>query len=118
MVSYTLTEKDLEKIHQTASIITTALEKHYTIGVLARKVGMPEKRLKYGFKHVYGMGLYSYLRFERMEKAKVLMLEGEKIKHIIPRIGYHNEGNFSKAFHKVVKEPPTVWKKAQLGRTG
>lgn len=114
MTAYTFPEKDIEKIHQTASIITASLEKHYTIGELARKVAMPEKKLKYAFKQVYGMGLYSYLRFKRMEKAKELMLAGEKLKHIIPCIGYCNQGNFSKAFRKVVKKQPIAWKKRRL----
>ena len=109
-VHLNLTEKDFEKIRETAAFITTAWNKHYTIGELARKIGLPEKRLKYAFKQHYGMGVYSYLRVKRMEKAKAMMLEGEKIKHIVPVIGYHNEGNFSKAFRKVAGVSPTEWK--------
>jgi AraC-like DNA-binding protein len=118
MTAFKLTEKDFEKVHQTAAIITASLATHYTIGELAQKIQMPEKKLKYTFKYVYGLGLYSYLKHKRIEKAKALMLAGEKIKDIIPRIGYTNEGNFSKAFRKVVKELPIAWKKNQLARTG
>jgi AraC-like DNA-binding protein len=113
-----LKEKDMKQLHQIASLITSSLEKHYTIAELAEKAGMQEKKLKNGFKQVYNMGLYAYLRHKRMERAKALMLEGKKIKDIIPCIGYHNTGNFSKAFRKVVKEWPSSWKNDQLGRTG
>lgn len=113
-----LSDKDLAKIHQAAAIITTSLTVHYTIGTVAQKIAMPEKKLKYGFMQTYGVGVFTYLRHKRLEKGKALMLQGLRIKDIAPQVGYSNETNFSKAFRKVYKELPGEWKKGQLGKTG
>ncbi len=116
MKTLNLTAKDVEKIKKAAALITNSLAHHYTILEVAREVQMPEKRLKYAFKQLMGMGLYAYLQRQRMERAKALMLEGEKIKHIVPKVGYANEANFSKAFKKVFKELPTQWRKGVLAK--
>lgn len=118
MKTINLTAKDVEKIKKAAALITHSLARHYTILEVAREVQMPEKRLKYAFKQLMGMGLYAYLQRQRMERAKALMLEGTKIKHIVPQVGYANEANFSKAFKKVFKELPTQWRKGVLAKAG
>ena len=118
MKSLNLTAKDVEKVKKAAALISSSLENHHTIVEVAKAVQLPEKRLKYAFKQLMGHGLYGYLQLQRMEKAKALMLEGEKIKHIVPKVGYANEANFSKAFKKVYKELPTQWRKGVLAKTG
>jgi AraC-like DNA-binding protein len=91
---------------------------HFPISQLAEKVKLPEKRLKAVFKQLYGQGLYAYLRQLRMEKAKVLLLEGKPIKVIIHAIGYENESNFCKAFRKTHNESPRKWKRRELKKVG
>lgn len=118
MKSLQLTAQDVAKIEQAAALISSSLDKHYTIIEIAKAVQLPEKRLKYAFKQQMGQGLYGYLQRQRMEHAKALMLEGIKIKHIVPLVGYANEANFSKAFKKVFKELPTQWRKGILSKTG
>lgn len=112
-----ITSEDIERAKKAAVIITTALDIHFTIHELAKKVKLSEKKLKYAFKEEFGVGVYSYLQRQRMLKAKILMLQGQPIKLIIPEIGYENESNFCKAFRKVFKETPVAWKKNQLQRT-
>lgn len=112
-----LKDKDLAKLAKAEALITRSLNKHYTIVEIARMVQMPEKRLKRGFKQTYGMGLYSYLKMQRLMRAKVLMLEKKRLHEIIQEIGYKTDGNFSKAFRKMFKERPSVWRKGQLGQT-
>ena len=87
-----------------------SLKTHHTIGQWAKRMKLPEKRLKRAFKQVHGKGLYTYLRNLRMEKAMAMLREDEPIKAIISTIGYKNEGNFSKAFRKVIGIPPGEWK--------
>lgn len=110
MKVYVLTETDITRVNEIASQMQQSLRSHYTIGQWARKVKLPEKRLKRVFKEVHGQGLYTYLRNLRMEKAKVMLREDEPIKAIISSIGYKNEGNFSKAFRKVTGITPREWK--------
>lgn len=113
-----LSDKDLEKINQAVALITASLTMHYTIGTIAKKISMPEKKLKYAFMQIHGVGVFTYLRHRRLEKAKELIMQGVKFKDIVPQIGYCNETNFSKAFRKVYKQLPTEWRNKQLGKTG
>ena len=112
MKALVLTEADIAHVNQVALLIQHSLKLHYTIAEWAEKVKLPEKRLKRAFKQVHGTGLYSYLRRQRMEKAKDMLREDKPIKVIISAIGYKNEGNFSKAFRKVTGVSPTAWKES------
>lgn len=118
MTTFIFSEEDIKRTKKVADIITSSLATHLTIQELAQKVKLPKKKLKYAFKHFYGLGIYSYLQYKRMEKAKELMLAGMPIKLIILEIGYTDEANFNKAFKKVFKQPPIAWKKSQMIRTG
>ncbi|WP_315815637.1 helix-turn-helix domain-containing protein [Paraflavitalea speifideaquila] len=63
------------------------------------------------------MGVYSYLRLKRMEKAKELMKTGMPTRLIVEQIGYCYDSNFTKAFRKVYNETPAGWKKVHSIRT-
>lgn len=118
MIPPKLSDKDLAKLARAEALITRSLDKHYTIIQIARMVQMPEKKLKWGFKQTYGMGLFTYLKMHRLQRAKVLMQEKKPLDEIVQEIGYAHPANFSKAFRKMFKEPPSVWRRGQLGRTG
>ncbi|NII25822.1 helix-turn-helix transcriptional regulator [Pseudoflavitalea sp. X16] len=109
-----ITRTDIERAHHAALIMEQSLKSHFTIAQLAEKVMLPEKRLKAVFKKLYGVGLYTYLRQLRMEKAKALLLEGKPIKVIIHVIGYENESNFCKAFRNAFKESPRTWRRKEM----
>ncbi|NII29151.1 helix-turn-helix transcriptional regulator [Pseudoflavitalea sp. X16] len=112
-----LKDKDMVKLAKAEALIIRSLDKHYTIVEIARMVQMPEKRLKWAFKHTYGMGIYTYLKTQRLLRAKVLMLERKRVHEIIQEIGYSSQSNFSKAFTKTFKERPSEWRKSQLAKT-
>jgi AraC-like DNA-binding protein len=109
-----ITAVDVERAKHAALIMEQCPRSHFPISQMAQKVKLPEKRLKAVFKQLYGMGLYAYLRQQRMEKAKELLMEGKSIKVIIYAIGYENESNFCKAFRKVHHESPLQWRKNEL----
>jgi len=113
MAPIIISEEEMDRAKKAALIITQSLHVHCTTRQLARKVKLSEKKLKYAFKQLYGVGAFAYLQQERMARAKELMLEGYAIKLIIPRIGYESESNFCKAFRKIFKETPVAWKKKQ-----
>ena len=110
MKGFVLTEADIARVKEVALLMQQSLKSHYTIAQWAEKVKLPEKRLKRAFKQVHGAGLYTYLRNQRMEKAKLMLKDDKPIKAIISLVGYKNEGNFSKAFRKVTGTTPRSWK--------
>ena len=113
MVRVKLSQATVQQAYQAAVIMNTSLDIHLTIEQLAKKVNTPPKKLKAVFKQVYGMGVYSYLRQQRMEVAKKMLLTGAAIHDIFPVIGYTNASNFSKAFRIAFQETPNHWRKKQ-----
>jgi AraC-like DNA-binding protein len=101
-----------QAVHTAATIIQQSPVVHFTIPELAEKVMLPEKKLKIAFKHVYGMGVYQYLRALRLEKAKELLLEGRSLKFISKSIGYKSESHLCKTFYQCCGETPNNWRKA------
>lgn len=111
-------EEEIDRAKQAAGIISSNLQVHYNIDELSKKVKLPAKKLKSIFKDVFGVGMYTYLKEKRMQRAKALMLEGKPIKLIVPQIGYESESNFCKAFRKTFQETPAGWKRKQGRKTG
>lgn len=99
------------QVNQAAFFITSSLTNHYTIAQIAKKVKLPPQKLKLAFKHVYGMGVYTYLRTKRMEKAQTMLLQGESLNDIIQCIGFETKSNFCKAFKKFCNETPEHWRR-------
>lgn len=106
-----LTDTDIRSVHLASAIIQQSPKSHFTIPQLAEKVMLPEKKLKAAFKQVYGVGLYTYLRELRLEKAKQMLLEGKSIKIIIKSLGYKSESNFYNVFGKLQGETPGSWRR-------
>lgn len=113
-----LTDMDIRSIRMASAIIQQSPKSHFTIPQLAEKVMLPEKKLKAAFKQVYGVGLYTYLRELRLEKAKQLLQEGRSIKIIIKSLGYKSESNFCNAFNKLYGETPGSWRKKNIMNPG
>jgi len=99
MCTLLITDYDIECIKNAKLIIDAHLEKHYRIEFLAAKVNIGTTKLKSGFHQYYGLGLFSYLRKQRMIKATELIVESNKtIKQIALITGFKYVSNFTKAF--------------------
>ena len=93
------TDYDIECIKNAKQIIDAHLEKHYSIDSLAVKVNIGTTKLKSGFRKYYHLGLFTYLRKQRMIKAAELIVETDKtIKQIARLTGFKYSSNFTKAF--------------------
>ena len=93
------TDYDIECIKNAKVIIDAHLERHYRIEFLAAKVNVGTTKLKAGFHKYYGLGLFTYLRKQRMIKAAELIVETDKtIKQVASLTGYRYSSNFTKAF--------------------
>lgn len=80
-------------------IIVADLASHQGIELIAREVNLGKTKLKAGFQLCYGMGLYRFLKKERMKKASELLVETDRtIKQIAHSIGFKHASNFTKAF--------------------
>lgn len=71
------------------------------INYLSRISAMSPTKLKTDFKRLYGMPIYEYYQKNRMQRAKMLLMEGKySIKEIGIKVGYSNLSHFAGSFKK------------------
>src|SRR5438094_6060932 len=105
-----LSAHEIEQIHDAAQIIRNNMKQHLTIKDIAERAMLTEKKLKTGFKQVYGMGVHAYLRHVRLEKVRAMLVDNRPQKLIIRVTGFKSESSLSKTFKKVIGVTPTEWK--------
>ncbi len=101
------TNYDIECIKKARAIIDTDTSRHYTIEFISGKTGIGKTKLKKGFKQYYKLGLFTYLRKQRMIKAAELIVGTNKsIKEISKISGFKHSSNFTTAFASYHGLPP------------
>lgn len=78
-----------------------------TLPELAAEIGLSLKRLKEGFKQIYGDSVYSFLFDYKMDYAKRLLETGQyNVNEIGLKIGYSTASHFITAFKKKYNTTP------------
>lgn len=89
----------LQKLQQVKEFILRDLSSPKSIEELTRFCGMSATKLRASFKEVYGMSIYNLFQEHRMEKARELLLEGDKsVSEVAYLLGYTHLGHFTGAF--------------------
>ncbi len=104
-----------EKIKQIHSLITTSLDRTFTIEQLSERFDMPCGTLRKVFKAVYGAPIYKYIKGYKMKAAASMLISDSEINisGIAQRLGYDNASKFSAAFRDVMGETPQNYRKRQ-----
>ena len=103
-----MSREEIDQILEVENILLSNLSDAPTISQLARKSAMSPSKLKKQFKDVYGMPIYEYYQKNRMQKARELLLEGNRsVKAVGKELGFSNMSNFSLAFKKEFDELPS-----------
>lgn len=106
-----LSSYDMERLQKVRALIDTNVARHHSIREIALYAGMSTTKLKDGFKELYGMGLYHYLKKQRLEKGKYLIENTDKTLWEISRsLGYKHVCNFITAFKKEFGKSPGLWR--------
>jgi AraC-like DNA-binding protein len=112
-----LSRDEVDKLMEIESVLINDLSSAPTINQLSRKAAMSPSKLKKQFKDVYGLPLYEYFQKHRMNKARELLLSGNRsIKEVGLELGYSNLSNFSLAFKKVFNHLPSELLKGDIRR--
>ncbi|WP_437879891.1 helix-turn-helix transcriptional regulator [Pseudomonas sp. LRF_L74] len=75
--------------------------------VLAQDLGVGETTLRRAFARVFGQSMLQYVRQQRMELARTLLLQRKwQVAQIAYRLGYANPANFSHAYKRYFGHPP------------
>ena len=94
-------EEETMKIKQAKDILLKNMAEPPTLQQLADEVGLNIKKLKQGFKQIYGDTAYGFLFDYKMEYARKLLDSGTyNVNEVGNRIGYSTASHFIAAFKK------------------
>jgi AraC family transcriptional activator of pyochelin receptor len=98
---FLVNEDNVKRIRRAKELIIANMAEPPSLNELAQEVGLSLKRLKEGFKQIYGDSVYSFLFDYKMEYARRLLDSGQyNVNEIGLRIGYSTSSHFIAAFRK------------------
>jgi len=96
-----LVDEDVIRIRKAKDIVIANMAEPPGLQELADQVGINLKKLKMGFKQIYGDSVYSFLFDYKMEYARKLLDSGTyNVNEVGLRIGYSTASHFIAAFKK------------------
>ncbi|UKM65661.1 AraC family transcriptional regulator [Flavobacteriaceae bacterium GSB9] len=94
-------ETNVIKIRKAKDIIVSRMAEPPTLQELADEIGLSLKKLKEGFKQIYGDSVFSFLFDYKMEVARKLLESGENnVNEVGHKVGYSTSSHFISAFKK------------------
>ena len=106
---------DEEKIRQAKDILVKNLENTPSLRDLAKSVGLTHTRLSRGFRKIYGMSVFSYLRAYRLNYARMLLQDKDmNITEVAYASGFSGSSHFAKDFFRCYGVQPKFYRKQIL----
>jgi AraC-like DNA-binding protein len=94
-------DKNIKKIRRAKDIIISRMTEPPTLNDLSNEVEISLKKLKEGFKQVYGASVYVFLLDYKMQVSKRLLSSGNyNVNEVALKIGYSTATHFINAFKK------------------
>jgi AraC-like DNA-binding protein len=98
---HNLKADDIDRIRQARDILLCDLANPPSLLKLAHQVGLNDCTLKRGFRQVFNTTVFGYLQTQRLERARLLLLERElSVQQAAHAVGYLSRSHFSAAFRK------------------
>lgn len=100
-----------EKVKALYSLITSDIQRHYTLDELSKKFDISLTGMKTCFKALYGDSIFAYVRKFRMNKAATLLRTTDtSVAAIANEVGYDSPSKFSAAFREEMNMPPLEYR--------
>lgn len=100
-------EDDVKRIRRAKDIVISRMAEPPGLRALAQESGLPLKKLKSGFKQVYGTSVYGFLWEYKMDYARKLLETGDySVNEVALRVGYSTASHFIAAFKKRFSTTP------------
>lgn len=94
-------EENVLKIRKAKDIIISKMSEPPSLQELANEIGLSLKRLKEGFKQIYGDTVYSFLLDYKMEHSRKLLESNQyNVNEVGLQVGYSTASHFIAAFKK------------------
>ncbi|WP_054890222.1 helix-turn-helix transcriptional regulator [Pseudomonas sp. NBRC 111129] len=88
-------------------LLDTQLATPPTAASLARQLGVGETTLRRAFRDEFGRPMLQYVRQQRLEQARTLLLERRwQVSQVAYQVGYANPANFCHAYKAYFGHPP------------
>ncbi|MEO1399971.1 MAG: AraC family transcriptional regulator [Cyanobacteria bacterium J06635_1] len=115
-VAVSLSNGDINQLHQARDILTQRAKQPPSLIELARLVGLNDRKLNQGFRHLFGTTVFGYLQEYRLQQARELLQDNHlTVSAVAATVGYRNPEAFSTAFRRKFSVSP---KSYQLSRRG
>jgi len=94
-------ETNVIKIRNAKDVIISRMAEPPSLQELADEIGLSLKKLKEGFKQIYGDSVFSFLFDYKMEVARKLLESGDhNVNEVGHKVGYSTSSHFIAAFKK------------------
>lgn len=94
-------EENILKIRRAKDIVISRMAEPPSLQELSNEIGLSLKKLKEGFKQIYGDSVYSFLFDYKMEYARKLLDSGEyNVNEVGLKLGYSTASHFIASFRK------------------
>ncbi|WP_166381943.1 MULTISPECIES: helix-turn-helix domain-containing protein [unclassified Polaribacter] len=98
---FLIDEQNVLKIRKAKEIIIARMAEPPSLQELANEIGLNIKKLKEGFKQIYGDTVYSFLFDYKMEYARKLLESNQfNVNEVGIKVGYSTSSHFIAAFKK------------------
>ncbi|WP_228236782.1 helix-turn-helix domain-containing protein [Allomuricauda sp. M10] len=98
---YLADEDNVRRIKMAKEIIISRMAEPPTLPELSEEVGLGLKRLKEGFKQIYGDSVYGFLFDYKMEYARKMLESGKhNVNEVGLKVGYSTASHFIASFKK------------------
>lgn len=105
---------EIDRIFHAKDILLSQVANPPTLLDLSHQVGLNDRKLKQGFRTVFGTTVFGYLHNHRMEQAQqLLLMPGATIASVAQKVGYRSPEAFSVAFRRTFGTSPKAY---QLGK--
>lgn len=109
-LTFKLRADEVERLHEARAFLLDNVSAPPSLMELARQVGLNERKLKQGFRQVFGTTVFGYLRDYRMQQAKQLLHNSNlTVASIAAMVGYRNPEAFSVAFQRQFAISPKAY---------
>ncbi|NJL85988.1 MAG: helix-turn-helix transcriptional regulator [Leptolyngbyaceae cyanobacterium SM1_1_3] len=104
---------EIDRIFYAKDILLSQVTNPPTLLELSHQIGLNDRKLKQGFRQVFGTTVFGYLHSYRMEQAQQLLLLPEAtIASVAQRVGYRSPEAFSVAFRRTFEVSPKAYQLA------
>jgi len=98
---FLIDEENVIKIRKAKEIVVSRMAEPPSLQELSEEIGLNLKKLKEGFKQIYGDSVYSFLFDYKMEYARKMLESGKyNVNEVGLKVGYSTSSHFIAAFKK------------------